>query len=105
MVVFLTVITDLFEAVSKLTPVARKWKNIGLALGLDYHQLRAIETSSISDVNDCLTEMLSLWLNKTYDVEKHGEPTWQLLHDAVYHPAGGNNPSVADDVFAQEFYY
>ena len=91
---------DLFEAVSKLIPVATKWRNIGLALRLDHHQLSAVETSR-SDTNDCLIDMLLLWLNKTYNVEKHGEPTWQRLSDAVRHPAGGNNPSVADSLLAQ----
>ena len=104
MLVLLTAITDLFDAISKLTPVAGKWKNIGLALGLDYHQLCRIETSQ-SDTNDCLTEMLSLWLHRTYDTNKYGEPTWQKLSDAVHHPAGGNNPSVADNVFVQDLYF
>ena len=44
-------------------------------------------------------EMLSLWLNKTYDLTKFGEPTWQRLSEAVRDESGGNNPSVADNVF------
>ena len=88
----------MFEAVSKLTPVAGRWKNIGLALGLDYNKLRGIK-KECSDTGDCLMEMLSLWLNKAYDLTKFGEPTWQRLSEAVRNEAGGNNPSVADNVF------
>ena len=94
----------MFEALSKLTPVAGRWKNIGLALGLDYNKLSGIETQR-SNNSDCLMEMLSLWLNKAYDLTKFGEPTWQRLSEAVRDKAGGNNPSVADDVFEEDVYY
>ena len=74
---------------SKLIPVAANWKNIGLALGLQHHQL--IDIKEPSNTN-CLREMLSLWL------KKGEEPTWQKLSAAVRHPAGGDSPIVADSI-------
>ena len=87
-------IDDLFDVKSKLIQVAGQWKNIGLALRLKPHQLQTIEDSK-ENVRDCLTDMLTLWLHKTHDVSKYGEPSLQILSDAVRDPAGGNNPAIA----------
>ena len=83
---------------SKLIPVAANWMNIGLALRLEHYQLIDIEATHSPSNNNCLREMLSLWLKKGYDVEKYEEPTWQKLSEAVRHPAGGNSPIVADSI-------
>ena len=74
-----------------------QWKEIGLALGLEYSQLEAIRANN-SDVRGCLTDMLSKWLKRAYDTTAHGEPSWCRLRDAVRHKAGGNNPSLADEI-------
>ena len=50
------------------------------------------------DVMDCLRDMLELWLNQSYDVIKYGEPSWQMLENAVRARAGRNNPAVADKI-------
>ena len=50
------------------------------------------------DVRDRLTDMLRLWLNRGYNVEKYGEPSWQSLREAVRSPAGGNSPATADEI-------
>ena len=47
---------------------------------------------------DCLTDMLESWLNKSYDVIQYGEPSWQMLENAVRARAGGNNPAIADQI-------
>ena len=93
---FLTGINDLYDVFKKLTDVADKWKNIGLALRLRPSELNRISSNKSSDVIDCLRDMLELWLNKTYDVERFGEPSWQLLREAVHSIAGGNNPALAE---------
>ena len=48
-----------------------------------------------SDEKDCLVKLLTEWLNKTYNTARFGDPSWQLLVAAVAHPAGGNNPALA----------
>ena len=96
----LTAITDIFDVKTKLTPVVGNWKKIGLALGLDFNKLSDIK-ANYREIDDCLLEMLSLWLNRSYNVQKHGAPTWNRLSEAVRHRAGGNNPSVADELLEQ----
>ena len=77
--------------------MAARWRDIGLALGISDSQLETIEANK-SDVEDYLTDMLRLWLNKSHNVEKYGEPSWQILRDAVRNPAGGNSAAVADNI-------
>lgn len=93
----LTDIDNLFDVKSELTSEARNWKNIGLALRLKHSQLSSIEAKGL-DNNEYLTDMLELWLKKTYDVDKYGEPSWRVLREAVRNPAGGNNPALADRI-------
>ena len=72
-----------------------RWKDIGLALlRLDPSKLDVIEMEN-KKLEECLTKVLTLWLKKTYNTEKFGEPSWKLLADAVSDPAGGNNPALA----------
>ena len=91
-------IDDLFDVKSKLAPVTARWKHIGLALRLDPSELKKIEKDNRDSVEDCLTEVLTLWLNKAYKYERFGEPSWELLARAVAHPAGGNNPALAEEI-------
>ena len=66
-----------------------------MALRLHDPDLGAIAVGDKS-VYGCLTDMLRLWL--THDVIKYGEPSWQMLENAVRAGAGGNNPAVADQI-------
>ena len=88
---------DLFEIKAKLRPVISRWKHVGLALRLDYNALETIEKEN-KDLEDCLTKTLILWLNKTYNTERFGEPSWKLLAEAVGDPSGGNNPALAKQI-------
>ena len=82
----------------KILPVTQRWKHIGLALGLDPNELKKIERENRDNLEDCLTEALTLWLNKAYKYEIFGEPSWELLAGAVADPAGGNNPALAEEI-------
>ena len=88
---------DIFEVKVQLTSIDSKWREIGLALGLKQSQLNTISSEN-SHTPDCLTKMLELWLNKSYDYTKHDRPSWQTLSKAVRHSAGGNNPALADEI-------
>ena len=74
-----------------------RWKHVGLALRLDPNQLGVIEKQN-KYLEDCLIEMLTLWLNKNYNTKRFGEPSWELLAKAVGDPAGGNNPALAEEI-------
>ena len=70
---------------------------MGLALRLDPNQLDVIEKQN-SDLEDSLTKVLTLWLNKNYNTKRFGEPSWELLAKAVAHRAGGSNPALAEEI-------
>ena len=74
-----------------------RWKSLGLALGRSPTRLDVIEKHNRS-LDECLTEVLTLWLNHNYDTERFGNPTWELLAKAVGHPAGGNNPALSEEM-------
>ena len=91
---------DLYDIYSELLPVANKWKNIGLALRLTPNVMGTICTKN--DANECLLEVLTQWLKKTYNVERFGEPSWKLLIMAVGDRAGGGDPALAEKI-AQKY--
>ena len=76
--------------------MANKWKNIGLALRLSPNSLNTISTKE--NVTDCLMEVLTQWLRKTYNVKRFGEPSWKLLVKAVSDQAGGNDRALAEKI-------
>ena len=84
---------------SALLPIAAKWKDVGMALRLRPSDLDSIETSphSTSPVK-CLSEMLTHWLRKNFNVGRFGEPTWRRLVEVVMDPAGGANPALANSI-------
>ena len=43
---------------------------------------------------DCLRQMLSTCLQKNYNTERFGQPTWVRLVEAVNNSAGWGNPSL-----------
>ena len=90
----------MIDVKSELLPVAARWKNIGQVLGISDSKLQTIETNK-SPVEDYLTEILRVWLNKAYNVEKYGEPSWQILIKAVKNPSGGDNPAHADKIYSR----
>ena len=76
--------------------MASKWKNIGLALRLSPNSLNTISTKE--NVRDCLMEVLTQWLRKTYNVKRFGEPSWELLVKAVSEEAGGDDCALAEKI-------
>ena len=66
---------DLFDVNAELMPVVARWKYIGLALRLDPDKLDEIEADN-RNVEESLTNVLKLWLKKSYNAKKFGEPSW-----------------------------
>ena len=94
---YFTGINDIFDVIDKLGPVTDRWKQIGLALRLDPNKLNVIEKEN-RQLEDCLDKALTLWLNKCYNTERFGDPSWLLLAKAVGHSAGGNNRALAENI-------
>ena len=43
-------------------------------------------------------EVISTWLRQSYDVERHGLPSWRRVVDAVGSGAGGANHVLANEI-------
>ena len=74
---------QLKDAFRMLLPLAAHWRNIGVLLGIKNDDLHIVNRNYTKE-DDCLREMLSLWLKV-----KNPLPTWSTLADAVeqYDPA------------------
>ena len=77
--------------------MAHNWRGVGKALRLHPDLLKRIEADN-SDVRSRLEEVLTEWLQKAYDTTRFGQPSWQVLVEAVAHPAGGNNRALAEHI-------
>jgi len=84
---------DVYRAVLDL---AGKWRHMCSALGFKPAVAETIATRI--DPEQCLQEVVVRWLRKTYDVDRHGLPTWRTLVKAVSDKAGGNNPALAEEI-------
>ena len=81
-----------------MNSAASRWYHIGLALGIADPTLEEIGAGQMPDPENCLTNMLRVWLKRSYDTDRQGMPSWQRLSQAINHPSGGNNPALAQDI-------
>ena len=85
----------MFDIKRDLTPLAAKWKEIGIALRLRCGELDKIESGR---PDRCLLYVIGSWLKKNYNATKFGPPTWRWLVEIVADPAGGNDTALADKI-------
>ena len=73
---------------------------LGQTLQLQTSDLESIRTAypSESEAEQALNDTVKLWLQRKYDVERFGRPTWRMLVQAVDHRTGGNNPELAKKI-------
>ena len=84
-----------------MMPVASSWKAIGRGLRIDPGRLNTIQDSYPGKPKECLSEVLTCWLNRNYNVDRFGEPTWQAVVEVVAHPAAGDNYALALTIVEQ----
>ena len=60
-----------------------KWLSLGLQLGLLMDTLKSVDAQHGRDVNRCLLECLTLWLQRVDKVDEKGGPTWDTLATAL----------------------
>lgn len=83
----------------KLADIAIKWPKIGMVLGLRQDILNTIQQEhGHHDLVTQLTNMVSQWLKRNYNVDKFGEPTWEKLAEAVGNKVGGANTALAQEI-------
>ena len=75
---------DLATLVNELHEVRDKWYHLGVQLNMKPSDLNAIRIQYMNNPDDCLLEMLCVWLTKF-----PSPPTWQTVVDALSSPAIG----------------
>ena len=86
---------DHFDILTEMMAVAGNWKTVGRGLRIDSGHLNMIQESNFGKPKECLSEMITCWLNRNYNVERFGEPTWRAVVKVVAHPAAGDNCALA----------
>ena len=89
---------DLFDILSILKPIEARWRELGNALRLRTGFLDSIQITYSGNLHSCLNKVIDEWLKRNYNVQRFGEPTWQLLAQAVRHEAGGAHSGLADEI-------
>ena len=92
---------DHFDILTEMMAVAGSWKTVGRGLRIDSGHLNVIQESNSGKPKECLSEMLTCWLNRNYNVERFGEPTWRAVVKVVAHPAAGDNCALALSIAEQ----
>ena len=75
--------------------MASSWKAIGIGLRIGFGRLKTIQEDNAGNSSACLSEMLTCWLLRNYNVERFGEPTWRAVVKVVADPAAGDNYALA----------
>ncbi len=86
---------DLFDVIEELTPITAKWKSIGTGLRLKRGKRDEIGAAHPGKPSQCLSDVVSSWLNKEYDWKRFGEPTWRRVVEVVEYSAAGGSPAIA----------
>ena len=73
---------------------------LGRSLRLRDSDLKAIRQtySAESEQETALNDVLLLWLQQKYNVERFGPPTWQMLVEAVDKKSCGNYHDLAKEI-------
>ena len=88
------------DVIEEVQSIQSLYYPLGQSLRLNIADLRKIRDKypSKSDAKQALEEVLLLWLDKKYDAENFGPPTWRMLVEAVERKGGGNNNELAKEI-------
>ena len=78
--------------------LAAKCLPVGAALGLPPSELDKISRNCPRDCDEALFQVIIAWLRQSYDMSRHGHPSWKKLVEAVV--SGGQNPALARKIAA-----
>ena len=68
------------------------------ALGLLPSDQSTIAAAHPGNPHDCLQVVVVKWLQKGYDYQRYGPPTWRMLVESVGDPVGGNHTALAEAI-------
>ena len=86
---------NIFEVYKEVHTLAPRWSDICWALNLPHEETIRNETQGV-DGKRCLRMVLKKWLQKSYNFEKYGRPTWRMLVEAVGNSSGGDDGALAE---------
>ena len=86
--------SNVLEAVR---PIKSVYFSLGQCLQLEITDLESIRIAK-NGTEQALTDTMKLWLQKKYNVDEFGPPTWRMLVEAIDQEAGGNNPELAKKI-------
>ena len=89
--------TDLTDVMEEIELLQSVYYPFGQSLRLNIADLKAI-CDAYPNADQALEEVILLWLDKKYNVEKFGKPTWRMLVEAVDRKRGGNNHELAKKI-------
>ena len=89
---------DTRDVYREVIGLAGRWSGMCLALGLLPSDQSTIAATHPGNPHDCLRAVVVQWLQKGYDYQRYGPPTWRMLVEAVSDPSGGNNNSLAETI-------
>ena len=92
---------DITELCKVLTPIEAKWDCFATQLGILPSKTNAIGRKHYYDPKLCLRDVLNIWLNGGYNIQKHGHQSWRRVCEATASPAGGDNKRLAQDIAAR----
>ena len=89
---------DAHDVLREVDQVACKWSSLCRALGLQSHQISKIKAEHLNNPGDCLGAAVDNWLQRNYNYQESGSPTWKMLVKAVADEVGGNNNALAERI-------
>ena len=88
----------MYEVLEEVIDLQGKWTDILAGLRLPPSKQSTIKAEHSTNTRSCLQAVLLAWLSKSYNVEKHGPPSWRTLVKAVADPIGGEDVALAQKI-------
>ena len=85
----------MYEVLDEVIDLQGKWTDILAGLRLPPNLRSTIKAEHSTNTRSCLEAVLLAWLSKSYNVEKHGPPSWRTLVKAVADRNGGADVALA----------
>ena len=94
----------LSEIVDEIVSIKSEYYSLGICLGLPASELTAVSRQYPHDMEQALKDILLLWLQQKYDVQRYGIPSWRKLVEAVDKESGGNNHALAKRIASNHLF-
>jgi len=89
---------DIHDVYDEVFTMAGKWHRVARGLRLSSSTMSLIASKSNNEPEDCLFKSLEVWLKKTYNTERYGNPSWRMLVNSIANPAGGADAALAEAI-------